>query len=63
MVNARPSRRSNRVLLALGGLALVAALLVVSQRTMAEALGGFIAGLWLDVMDFLMGVVGLFFGG
>lgn len=62
-MSAQPSRRKNRVLLALSALALVAALLIVSQRAMAEALGSFVAGVWLDVMHFLMGVVRMFFGG
>lgn len=63
MERAPNARRSKRVLLALGVGAVLVALIVFSQRALAEALARLLAGLWLSVMDFVLRVLGMFFGG
>ena len=63
MTNAKPRlKRSNIVALAvLTGAA--AALVLLTQRALAEQVGGWLAGVWVTTMAAVMGILGVFLGG
>jgi hypothetical protein len=45
------------------GLGAIVALVLLTQRALAEQVGAWIAGVWVSTMAAVMSILGVFFGG
>ena len=61
MANANPQRRG--LLPVLMAVAAAIAIVLLTQRALAEQLGRWIAGLWVSTMAAVMSILGAFLGG
>ena len=63
MRKAKAERRGLGLLPMVLGLGAVVAVVLLTQRALAEQLGGWIAGVWVSTMSAVMSILGVFLGG